>query len=145
MSKSYKVVQRTTTLEAAVQDALSEIEVLRDEMQEIVDNMEGANMEHLPKYEVANDALQELDEHCDLSIDVPAKLQDIKITYGEMVNRRKGRAPSRDVRLSNACAMLSAAIDALDALEDNLDDADELRQEIDEHTDISVEFPGMFG
>ena len=79
--------------------------------------------------------------------------------------RRRGRGPSRDVRLGNATAMLGAAIEAIDAeierrekLEDddlpegeaqvNSDrktDMEELRAELDEHADFSVEFPGMYG
>ena len=161
----YKPEQRETTLEAAVADALSEIESLRDEMQEMDDNMSGANMEHLPKYEVVSTALQELEEHCDQSIDVPEWAQALSVKYMEMVNRRRGRGPSRDVRLGNATAMLGAAIEAIDAeierrekLEDddlpegeaqvNSDrktDMEELRAELDEHADFSVEFPGMYG
>lgn len=150
---AYKTEVRKTTVSAAIGDAFSEFESLRDEMQDTVDNMSGANMEHLPKYETAEAAVSELDNHTDAP-DVPDCVAELEVTYSEQVNKRKGRGPSRDVRLSNAQSMLSAAKDALEAFassddverdEGEADEADTLVNELDEHTDFSVEFPGMFG
>jgi hypothetical protein len=144
MSKSYKTEERKTSLYACVNDAFAEIESLRDEMQDIVDNMSSNNMEHLPKYETAENAVTELDEHVeapDVDGDDSA-IGRMEVTYQEMVNRRKGRAASRDVRLSNATAMIAAAIDTIEA---QIQKLEELRDALNEHSDISVEFPGMYG
>lgn len=140
--KSYKMEKYGTTVGGAVADAFSEFESLREEMQEIVDNMSGANMEHLPKYETAETAVSELDEHTN-EPDVPESLKDLDVEYVAMVNRRKGRGPSRGVRLSNAQAMLAAVLAMLDEKED--EDSVALREELSEHSDFDVEFPGMFG
>lgn len=150
---TYRTETRKTTVSAAIGDAFSEIENLRDEMQETVDNMSDANMEHLPKYETAEAAVSELASHTDAP-DVPDCVAELEVTYSEQVNKRKGRGPSRDVRLSNAQSMLSAVRDAIkvlvnnDDVEHNEGEADEagtLVNELDEHVDFSVEFPGMFG
>lgn len=140
---SYKFEKKKSTLGAVISDAYSDLQTLRDEMQETVDNMEGANMEHLPKYDTASEAVSELDV-CDNEPDVPEALADLEVEYSEQVNKRKGRGPSREVRLSNATAMLQAVRDLLNERE-NDDAADELVQEIDEAADLDVTFPGMYG
>lgn len=111
--------------------------------------MSGNNMEHLPKYEVIAEAVSELENH-ETEPDVPECLADIEVKYSELVQKRKGRGPSRATQLSNAQAMLQAAIDVLEDEDNELikkhaDEADELRQELDEHANFDVEFPGMFG
>lgn len=145
MSKSYRIEKRKGTVGAMVGDAFSELQSLRDEMQEIVDNMEGANMGHMPKCEAAGEAVSELESaDCDSEPDVPESLAEIEIEYSEQVQRRKGRAVSRAVRCDNAQSMLQAVRDALQERE-NDEDADELVQAIDAACDMSVEFPGMYG
>lgn len=163
---SYRSEHRTDSLESAVSSALSEIESLKDEMDEIKSNMENANMEHLPKYETASEAYDALDSAQEP--DVPEAVGELSVEYNEEVNKRKGRGPSRAVRLSNAVAQLQACVAALEYYEsarqdiaDNedaetvdqevaqseIDEASELRDELETIiNDVeNVEFPGMYG
>jgi len=138
------------TIEQALQDAFSEIESLRDEMQEIVDNMSG--MEHLPKYETADTAQQELDSHTECP-DVPEVLKNKTIsTLTKMVSTRKGRGVGRSMRLGNATSIVKDVIEFLNELEnakdagvDVMQAAKDLADELSEHENIEVEFPGMYG
>lgn len=160
---AYKSRQIETTVAAAIGDAFSAFEELAGEMRETADNMEGANMGHLPKYEAANEAADELENH-DSQPDVPEFLQELKVVTSEQVNKNKRRANSRSVRLSNAQLLIQAARDALqeyvDKAEDDIeglddkdkpdaeakkDEADQLIADLDEHCEFDVEFPGMFG
>lgn len=160
---AYKSKQVETTVEGAIGDAFSMFEELAGEMRETADNMEGANMEHLPKYETASAAADELEGH-DSAPEVPEFLRELKIVTFEQVNKNKRRAPSRAVRLSNAQSLMQAARDVLqeyvDKAEDDIeglddkdkpdaeakkDEADQLIADLDEHCEFDVEFPGMFG
>src|SRR5258708_6432057 len=125
MAGSYKPVERETTIGAAVGDAFSEFQSLQEEMQETADNMSGANMEHLPKYETAEAAASELENHEE--VDVPESLAEKPVKWTETVHKSKWGHPSRAVRLSNAQAMLQAVIDVLE--DDKSDDAEQLREE----------------
>lgn len=142
------------SLEGALQDAFAEIEALKDEMADIVDNMSG--MEHLPKYDVAENAQSELDGH--EMPDYPDALKDLKIaTLTELVSTRKGRAPGRSTRLSNAMGVIEAVHDFLENLAEDVkgqgpDTPDAVREaakayadELEEHYNFDVEFPGMYG
>lgn len=142
------------TIVGALTAAFAEIEALKDEMGEIVDNMSG--MEHLPKYEVAENAQSELDGH--EMPDYPEALNGLKIaTLTEMVSTRKGRAPGRATRLSNAMGVIEAVHDFLENLAEDVkgqgpDTPDAVREaakayadELEEHYNFDVEFPGMYG
>lgn len=145
---AYKSVNMPVcTIEQALMDAFSAFEELRDEMNEICDNMSG--MEHLPKYQVAEDASSELDSHTDAP-EVPKILQEKTIsTLTEMVPTRKGRATGRGTRLSNAQQIVNDVVDFLDAAEgftkEEVEAAKELSEELSEHQHFDVEFPGMYG
>lgn len=163
---AYKPKPIKTTVSGALQDAFSEISALAEEMREAEGNMSGANMEHMPKYEVISTAADELENHTECP-DIPDGLADLEVTSVEMVNKDKRKGPSRDVRLSNACALISDAKAVLeefdpeadletsdsDAKVDEKEDAaealkeaaTELANELDEHAEIDVEFPGMYG
>jgi len=139
------------SIENALGDAFSEIESLKDEMQEICDNMSG--MEHLPKYDVAETAMNELESHCECP-DVPELLKEIKIsTLSEMVPTRKGRASGRSMRLSNATSVIKDVIEFLnEGIVESTNHSAEVKEaareyaeELSEHEDFDVEFPGMYG
>lgn len=144
-------------LDVVLMDAFAEIESLREEMEEITSNMSG--MEHLPKYETAEEAERTLQEHCDCP-EVPEALKDLVITgRTELVSTRKGRASGRSTRLSNAmddiekvCDFLDTHAEVVEPGEDQLLATDELREqarefasELSEHHGFDVEFPGMYG
>ncbi len=155
---SYKPVTTEYSVADAIANGYSELQSLRDEMQEIVDNMSGANMEHLPKYETANEACDTLGNFCDDEPEVPEEAGAGRIQVTEMVNKRKGRGPSRSVRCGNAVSMLEAAKAHLETLQEAAEEGegekeagdddfqtliDKLEEDIGEAE--GVEFPGMYG
>lgn len=131
-----------------VESAFSEIETLASEMRETFDNMDGAGMGHLDKCERAGEAADALEQVS--AVEPPECVADVAISWSEQVQRRRGRGPSREVRLSNAVALLQAAIEAAneaDLVEDDADARDEFVTELENAVEIveGVEFPGMFG
>lgn len=165
---AYKSVPIETTVAAAISDAFAEFTSLAEEMRETADNMEGANMGHLPKCEAASAAADELENH-DSEPDIPEFLGELKVSTFEQRNKNKRRANSRAVRLSNAQGLIQAARDAVQEWHDNADaelekddsdakvdekentledrksEADQLIQDLDEHAEFDVDFPGMYG
>jgi len=149
---AYKLVQCKGTV-SSISDAFSAIEELGSEMRETYDNMEGANMGHMSKCEMAGEAADTLEGFSEP--DVPEFLQDIEISYSESVNKRKGASCSRAVRLANACAVFEAACAAIEqwlddnesASEEQREEAEQLKGDIEEICNEAegVEFPGMFG
>lgn len=162
MASSYKAEGRTGNLASVVGDAFGVLQSLRDEMREWADNLENGNLGHTQKCQDVASCADELDNVADDEPEVPASLGDLEVTYTEMVNRRKGRGPSRATQRDNATGMLEAAIQALDALEEQTEEAetpeneelaealeqeiqtlrDELQNVID--TANGAEFPGMY-
>lgn len=169
---AYKPKTIKLTVADAVSNAFSEFTSLGEEMRETADNMEGANMGHMPKCEAAVAAADELENHAD-EPEVPDCLASIDVEAVEMVNKDKRKATSRSTRLDNAKNLIQAVtstlgdmdIPAFEKLREDLlktkkegaaDDevptaeeleekADELAQELSEHADFDVDFPGMYG
>ena len=155
---TYKVVPIETTVVAAIGDAMSEFQTLGEEMRETADNMEGANMGHMQKCQDAAEAADELEQHTDEPY-VPEFLQDLKVTTTELRNRNKRRGNSRSTRLSNAQSLLQAARDCVQEFIDEkqkddpdgkeaerqIEKAEQLIIDLDEHCEFEVNFPGMFG
>jgi len=129
MSKSYKSEQRKETVSTAVNIACEEINSLRDEMDEWASNMEDNNLSSTPKFDEVNEAKEALEEHADNEPEVPGEIQEDEVIFYEQVQKRKGRGPSRDVRLSNAIARLQAVVEhaqgKLDALDDDVKEGGE--------------------
>ena len=46
-----RMAEREITLDAAIEEFSSVVESLKEEIESWKDNLEGSNMEHLPKYE----------------------------------------------------------------------------------------------
>lgn len=150
---TYKPREFETTVAAAIGDAFAEFTTLHEEMEEGRDNMDGANMSHLPKYETYDNAVSELENHNN-EPDVPECIAELKVTATEMVNSNKRRGTSRSMRLSNAQALILAAKTTLEEYagsddperkDEDAEAADQLVNDLDEHCDFDVEFPGMFG
>jgi len=147
---SYKFEPRTGTI-SDISSAFSELTSLAEEMREGYDNMESNGLGSTSKcerYGEAADALEGITE-----VEPPDELASLPITYTEMVNRRKGRGPSRDVRRSNAIAILQAAIEAANEATEN---TDIINAEVDIDTFVTdlenavgeaegIDFPGMYG
>ena len=153
---AYKSVQRSGTLVDALADAFQELEDLKDEMNEWRDGMDGTGLENTEKFSEVEDAADTLDNI--EAVELPDSLEgagDASIEWVEMVNRRKGRGPSRAIRCGNAVAAIEAAIyrleegrdaanesgaaDMAKAIEDVLEELESAKDEAE-----SVEFPGMF-
>lgn len=146
---SYKNETRSTTVSAAIGDAMSEIETLKDEMEEQRDNMQGTNLEATPKYEAISEVVDELEGLSEP--DVPESVADLPVMWVESVQRRKGRGASRQVRLGNCTSMLEAAKAVIEEhVDDEGDDDGDLEPLVGELDDIidtcgGVSFPGMYG
>ncbi len=151
MSGSYKSVTKTYTIADALSEAYGEFQQLRDDMQEICDNMSGANMEHLPKYEATEECKDTLENFCDEEPTVEEAIGALTIEACQQEIKRKGRAPSRQVRNDNACELMRAVKEHLEGLEDKdkVPDADYqgLIDELDNHISEAegISYPGMYG
>lgn len=145
MGKS-KIVSANNLILDIVGNAFGEFQSLRDEMGEWADNMSGANMEHLPKYDEVSEARDALENFCDNEPEVPAAFNEVRVDV--MENHRKHQ--SRGDRLSYATQQLVSVVEWLESDEvtagPNADDAETLRDELQNAIDEaeSVSFPGMY-
>ena len=158
-----KSIQRTSEMEGAVSDAFSEFQSLRDEMNDWKENMEGNNMEHLPKYEEVSEAHDTLENQADNEPDFPSGNMpeglSTTVTWTDL--HTYARSQSRQTRLSDATNGLDAVISAIRAFLDEHDDEaecwkaddvvsrDDLEQYANDLEEIKdemdgVSFPGMY-
>lgn len=140
MKKGYKNTPVKTTIAAAIEGAYEDLSALRDEAQEICDNMP-ESLQSSERYQTFETNSSNLEEASNVP-DIPESVQDQEVEFTEM--RKKG-GESRAVRCSNAAAALEAVIGAL---EDSADDevialTGELQALADEAN--GLEWPGMFG
>jgi hypothetical protein len=158
---AYKTTQHKGAISGVVADALSELQSLRDEVQEIVDNASGTGLENTQRIQTLSETADTLGNYVDNEPDVPGFMAAEEVQWHEMHNARKGRGDSRDTRNSNAVQALQAAADAAEAIAERLEQkesateaeqeqAGEARSYAEEVRDISdnvesVEYPGMFG
>ena len=166
--KDKKRVEVKGTVESFIEDAKSDAEGLKEEMEEWRDNMgQNAGLMATSKYETIDQTANDLDSGCNEldGITVPDSLGEIEITT--TVWRPYGKqAPSRADRMGEVSCLLNEAKDALEGIDpeeflkgkaegtelENLKteleaDRDELVSAIDSalSTFESCEFPGMFG
>jgi hypothetical protein len=152
---AYKTEARTVKLSDALDTAFGEFESLADEFGDWRDNMSDS-LSATDKYDRVNTAADTLGEHTDAP-DIPKNtehdLGELDITYFESVNKNKKAGPSRQVRLDNACSIVSSVIDKLDDIIDDeaehplKEEAETLRDSLQETIDNveSVDIPTMFG
>ena len=163
---SYKSVPTEFTIEEALDT--TEISDLRDEMQEWVDNMSGTGLENTNKYQMAEEAVSQLenvdsinfdeiwDELPDDGLISADELMAVKFTSNLYTPKSRKQHPSRAYRLSNAITHITDALQEMrDYIEDKLG-AKEMPEEVkslmsaigDIESQIqeldNVEFPGMF-
>jgi len=126
--------------------AASEVESLQGEMTDWQGNMEGANMDHLPKYEQVTecvDALENADVRSRVDelatlVEMAGSLGDlgaVMATYVQSTAKRKTRAD----RLGEAQGWLEQALAALDDRLQDLKDQDDLRVKADEEANPETE------
>lgn len=149
--KTYKFVGHTSAISACLEDGVAALVELGEECRTSAENF--PNQDH-PKAQAFGEAADAL-ENVSLDVDLPEELASVEVGYREAVPKRKGRAPGRAVRCSNACAAIQAGIEGLQAWLD--DDANkdhdrysEVEQLVSEAEGIvsdaeGVEFPGLFG
>lgn len=158
--KSYKIETHTAPLSDVISDAYEEFETLSGEFGDWRDSIP-ESLNGTEKYNLVETAADTLGDNTDAP-EIPAgtdddgkaiSLGDLDVTYLVSVHRNKRQGPSRQVRLDNACAMLSAAGDMLDSIVDGeedhplKDEAETLSGELQETIDNveGIEIPGMFG
>ena len=142
----------------------SEIESLRDEMQEWVDNMSGSALENTSRYQMALDAAETLDrideirfediwEAADRTRNLTSEgLKGLEYQVIIFKVRSRRQYPSRAHRLSNPISAINGALEALRSFLELYEGegVGEVRQAMDEIESIvsdldMVEFPGMYG
>lgn len=122
-----KYTSVTTTIEGAIADAYSELQELRDEMNEWRDSLE-ERFSHTDKYSQVSDAADALDQIADDAPEVDGPLGDIPVTAS---HGRKASTKSpypRWLRRDNATSLMDGAISAL---EDHIATLDEKITELE--------------
>lgn len=152
MAKKWKNVPYTGSVLEAIEGAVSEIETLKDEMEQWRDGME-EKLSHTDKYQEVSDACDVLEEAYDKlqGIELPEGF-DPQITYIE--TKPYGKKPEpRWMRWSNVQTMLAAALEAVQDREhvavkpegeEDDTDWDEIENSLDEASNLDVNFPGMY-
>jgi len=155
--RNYKLLTSTVSLTDAL-STYQDVENLRDEMVEWRDNLDGAGMDHMPKYEEVSECCDVLDCYDELQSDCEELEQMLEGTdlAGVMVTSQdmqpyKGRGFPRWMQMSNALAPIRAACEHLTSqeAEDNteaLTDIIAKAAEVEAHCETleGAEFPGMF-
>lgn len=112
--------KQTDSVTSLIESAASDVTSLVEEMEEWQSNMEGASMDHLPKFEQVSecvDALQgaDLQTYADYLVEALGKADALGLTFDEQIThvvstaKRKTRAD----RLGEACGYLEMALDAI--------------------------------
>lgn len=143
MSKSYKIVASDGTPEDLVTMSYEELDNLKEELEQWRDGMMGTNLESSEKYNMLDEAVNALEE-CQAPEPETWPHNEARISYSDMVPKRKRRNPSRAVRLANATGRLQAVIDFYQSLDEQPDEVTELVEHLEQHV-IEVELPGMYG
>jgi len=162
LPKEKKPVDRSLSLQKAFEEASDVIDTLADEYAEWYDNMTGTSLAAMEKYGVVREVSQVMEEQFDAleGLEFPDGIGEIPIIIPLYPS---GKSPSKSVRLSYACQVLSsicsAIIDDVDAdsaetsifniiedaeqKEDAMEQAEEFTQELQEIIDAldSIDFP----
>lgn len=150
MPKKRQPIQMTVA--DLISGGLADIADLRQEIDDWKSNLEGSNMEHLPKYEEVSSCYDEL-ENVPEEIDtegLPRSLLDHKLDVIDPFPMKK-RGISRAKRSANAINLLSIAKgyleDQVDKLkEDEAEKANEVIEALEEAIGNAenAQFPGMY-
>lgn len=142
-------MQFVQAVDQVCEDAMSELADLRDDLVSWRDGMSGTGLENTSKYEEVDEAANAL-EGVDLeSYDVPDEVSEIMVEARPAYDDRLEQSMSRDKRLANAVAWLTAIHDELDGnpnIEDESGEVrvwlDEVQQAVDDLEGVTI--PGMF-
>ena len=146
MARTKKWGAFTVTLKTLelLDDAKGEVESLKDELEEWRDNMEGAGMENVPKFEEVSEAADLLDSAFDRLDEVQTDLVD-KLWPEPEDGWKDGEEPttegtewrarsmSRSARMGNAASLMNTLKEAVEAR------LEELREEHSDREDVVME------
>jgi vacuolar-type H+-ATPase subunit E/Vma4 len=151
MGKRKVIEPIKSTVGSVVNDAFSQIEELKDELQSWLDNM--------PESKQGSDKASQLEEaigqlESSSEPEIPESATDLAVSYTEIPSGRRGL--SRSKRCSNCVSMVEAASSAVrehistldeDKDEEAIMELEAFADELDNATSEweSAEFPGMFG
>lgn len=162
MSRRKKTAQKRESTIGQLLESYTAVEELKDEMSEWRDNMEGANMTNVPKFEEVQEAADTLDSaysQLESAVDDITSIKDekfealleVKVEYSYFPF---GRKMSRSDRLADATEDVRRAYDRLTELLDSEEglDPDVKRTAADALDEVegalteleAVSFPGMF-
>ena len=131
-------------LSGAFEGGRVDVADLKQEIEDWKDNLEGNNMEHLPKYDEVSECHEALESALERleGVEPPEHIQDVCADYTQDTRQS---ALSRSGRLGNALEALAAAKDAAESwLEANpdlevMDDADAIEEGEDEITQDDID------
>jgi exonuclease VII small subunit len=147
--------RRPRTIKVAVRDLLecSDAQELKSEMEEWRDNMDGANMTHLPKYEEVSEAadecenvVDELEQGLSNLIEALEKHDQGKTLLDTALEVSNRRVSSRADRAGEISERVGAAADAIKAEFGPETEEHSLADEVAEGAEAvgMVNFPGMY-
>ncbi len=148
MARKIEMQKYESTVEGAIDDAMSAFEELGSECREVCDNMP-ESLQSTDRYSTLDETANELEY---LSApDVPECVSGLTVTFSYKPQRRMSRSDRRHEAIRTIEAAKDAAQEWLDdeanAEHDQRDEVETLVSEIDDivGTAENVEFPGMFG
>lgn len=148
-----KRTRRPKYIEIPVRDLLecSDGQSLKEEMGEWRDNLDGANMTHLPKYEEVSEAADELDNVVDeLESNLSNAITELEKTHAHLLDVHiKVRNRPAKSRADRAGVLQEQIMEAVDYLRGQLPEDHDVRStldDIEEGTEAvsMVNYPGMY-
>lgn len=137
--KSYKTVPVEGSPSSFVENAVSEIQDLANEVDEWKSGLESTNLSTSEKYQMLETAYDELSSVDNTIEEFPH--DETKLTCYVSVPKRKKRSPSRSARLENANAKLAAVKEFYENLDGDYSEIVEALEDMIKE----VEFPRMYG
>ncbi len=155
----YKMAIQSMTIEDALSNGFGELQSLRDEVREIVDNANDS-LSQTARIQTLSETADTLDNVADNEPDLPSEF-NLTLSVGQLAHKRKNVSASRSIRRDNAVSCLAAVVavcddhlktfdsekersesdqSAYDMVETLRDNIQEVIDEVDE-----LKFPGMFG
>lgn len=150
--KRFKTIKRAGSLESCLDDGLSDLRSLYEEMTEWQESLESADMEHMPKYDEVTEAVEAL-EHVEDVESAADELRealiggeeegDPELTYLEICPYGRKASP-RWMQHATAISQLQAVVDHLKYHEKDevIEARDALASAVNDIETVS--FPGMY-
>jgi hypothetical protein len=147
MSK-HKTKEVETGAMSALEDAVAEVESLKEEIENWRDGMSGSNLEYSSKYSELEDVLYELEEIQELEI--PSFLCDVELKFDMFFSSRLPRW-KRAHNVGTVFSVVAEHLESetfLDSLKSDEDKevAEDFASELQSYTEtiFNIQFPGMY-